>query len=319
MSGDGMVMNEEVYRHTHLLGTLIEVRLRGAEPAALDVVNRLVVDAIVRLQAVFSVFDEQSELSRWKRGEVDQPSAELVTVMSAAHEWQERSLGAFNPMTGLLSDVWLRAEERSSVPTAAELYEVASSIARPRFEITGGRLRRTGDCAALNLNAIAKGFIVDRASDLAMSSGDISMIVVAAGGDVLQRGAPAAKVGIENPLRPYDNEPPLTVIDLADAGLATSGAARRGVQIDGRRFSHVIDPRTGEPVDRQASISVVAPDAMTADVLATTLGMTNPAAAIDASTSFPECACLVIGVDGSRWADQTWRDRYGDPLLPTSG
>lgn len=252
-------MNEELYRHTHLLGTLIEVRLRGAEPAALDVVNRLVVDEIVRLQSVLSVFDEQSELSRWKRGEVDQPSAELVSVMSAALDWQERSHGAFNPMTGLLSDVWRRAEDRSSVPTPAQLHEVASSIADPRFEIRGGRLRCTGDCAALNLNAIAKGFIVDRAGDLALSSGDISMIVLAAGGDVLHHGAPAAKVGIENPLRPYDNEPPLTVIDLVDAGLATSGGARRSVQIGGRRFSHVIDPRTGEPVDCQASISVVTP------------------------------------------------------------
>lgn len=301
-----------VFRHTHLLGTVIEVRLRADGVESARAADRAIVDEVVRLEAVFSVHDDRSELSRWKR-DMAEPSAELVEVMSAALWWHDRSGGAFNTMCGVLSDVWRRAERDDRLPSSTELRHAADSIVEPRFSVDDGVVRRVGDCAALDLNAIAKGYIVDRACAQVMERGDVSMAVLSAGGDVLHRGVPSSRVGIENPLRAYDNEPPLTVIDLLDAGLATSGGSRRGVRIRGRRFSHVIDPRSGEPVSEQASISVAAPTAMTADVLATTLGVSAPAEAVAASETFEGCACLVIGNDGSRWPDSTWLSRFGEP------
>lgn len=310
---------ESVRRHTHMLGTVIDIRLRGDDVAALDVAERGIVDEIVRLEGVFSVFDEESELSRWKRGALPQPSQDFIEVMTAALDWQHRSNGAFNPLSGVLSQRWQRAASSGETPPMNELRRLARSISEPRFEVKDGHVQSIGDCNAINLNAIAKGFIVDRVCAATIESTGVSMVLVSAGGDMAHRGAPSVPVGIENPLRPYDNEPPLVVIGLGEAGLATSGGARRGFRVGTRSFSHVIDPRTGSPVDAQASISVVAPSAMEADVLATTLGMSSPSEAAHASEAYPGCACLVIGADGSRVANASWVAAYGNPdPLPIS-
>lgn len=309
---------EAVYRHTHLLGTRIDIRVRADDPDALPIADRSIVDEIVRLEAVFSVYDDDSELNRWKRDEVREPSEELIAVMSAALDWQVRSNGAFNPMSGALSDVWRRAEQDGRLPSPRELHDVATSITEHRYTCDDGTIIRIGDCTTLNLNAIAKGFIVDRACALTMQRGDVAMVMLSAGGDLVHRGEPSVQVGIANPLRPYDNEPPAAVIEFGGAGLATSGGSRRGFRIGGERFSHVIDPRTGAPVRGQASISVVAPDAMTADALSTTLGMSEPAEVVEASESYVGCACLAIGEDGSRWPNTQWLHAYGDPGSATT-
>jgi thiamine biosynthesis lipoprotein len=302
---------EFLFRHQPLLGTLVEVRIRAAHARSPEEIDAVIVGEISRLESVFSAYDDDSELNRWKRDELDEPSPELVDVMAAASRWQDRSDGAFNPMSGVLTALWQRAAVAGAPPAADELAAAAAAIAEPRFEVVDGILDRIGDCAALNLNAIAKGFIVDRAVDAAVDRFAPSMVVVSAGGDLRHSGEPPARIGIENPLRPYDNEPPLAVIELSDGGLATSGGARRGVRIGGDWFSHVIDPRSGEPVRAQASISVVAADAMTADVMATVLGLSNPQDAVDLAGSFDDVGCLVVGPDGTRWTDPTWRSRFG--------
>ena len=311
--------DESVSRHDGLLGTVVDIRIRCDDSAIGAAAHTSIVDEISRLEAVFSIHDEHSELSRWKRDEVPSPSPEFVHVMSAALEWQRRSHGAFNPMSGILSQIWRRAEDDGTVPGPRVLRDAARSIEDPRFVVLDGEVRRLDDCSALNLNALAKGYIVDQACAVAVDRFDISTALVAAGGDMVHHGERPARVGIENPLRPYDNEAPLVVIELAGSGLATSGGSRRGFRIDGMRFSHVVDPRTGRPVTGQASITVVAGTAMDADGLATTLGMTDPLDAIVASEQHQGCACLVIGVDGSRSANAQWLRAFGSPSPTTSG
>ena len=92
-------------------------------------------------------------------------------------------------------------------------------------------------------------------------------------------------------------------------GLATSGSARRGWRIAGRWYSHVIDPRSGRPVDHVASASVVAPDAATADAVATVLSVLAPAegvAFVEGLDDVPDVAALVVGADGSTWRSAGW-------------
>ncbi len=301
---------ESVSRHQGLLGTVIDVRVLAGEAVAPRVAD-VVVEEIGRLESVFSVFDPTSDLNRWKRDELGHQPEELVEVMTAALCWQRRSHGAFNPMVGLISAAWRRGADTGVRPSPAGVAALAASIAEPRFDVQRGEIVRTGDCTALDVNAIAKGYIVDRAARRAVRRYEPHMIVVGAGGDLLHRGAPPARIGIEDPLRPYDNEPPLAVVELSNAGLATSGGARRGFRIGDEWFGHVIDPRTGEPVGAQASISVVAPDAMTADVMATVLGLSEPATAVREADTIDDVGCLVVDPDGGRWVDVTWRSRFG--------
>ncbi len=293
------------YEHQAMLGTVVDVRVATDDEARADAADERVAAEITRLELVFSAYDEDSELGRWRRGEVKVPSPEFAELMGRALEWQIRSSGGFNPLIGELSALWQRAESTGSPPSETQLARAVTAIRAPRYEMDDGAPVATGDCSALNLNAIAKGYIVDRALDTAMADG-IAWVSVNAGGDLAIRGSETMRAGIENPHRPYDNEPPLTVVELADAALATSGDARRGFRVGGRWFGHVLDPKTGSPVEQIASISVVAPDAMTADVLATVAGVVAAAEAVELLDGLEGTEGLVVDRDRRQWVTRGW-------------
>jgi thiamine biosynthesis lipoprotein len=300
-------LEEYVFRHHPMLGTVVEVRVVAGSEAGARRVSDAAITEIARLESVFSAYDTASELSRWKRGDLANPSDEFNAVMAAALEWQRRSDGTFNPLTGAVSSMWQRAVARGAPPSASELRDVVDSIREPRFEMRDGRPVRLGDCAELNLNAIAKGFVVDAAVGAVAAAFDPAVILVSAGGDLAQRGDRPSTVAIENPMRPYDNEPPIALVELHNGGLATSGGSRRGFRIGDHFYSHVIDPRSGLPVEHHSSISVLASDAMTADVLATVAGMLPPPDAVRYVDGLTDTGCLIVDADGRQFADSTWR------------
>jgi FAD:protein FMN transferase len=256
--------------------------------------------ALDRLEDQFSIFRPQSELARWRRGEVGQPSIELRALLNAAAQWHRESGGVLNPAVGVLSRRWEKAADEGAVPSGEELVELAASIAAPRFV---GDVP-IGDCTELTFHSLAKGLIIDLA--MARAGADHGSLLVNVGGDLRHAGGAQIIVGIENPLRAYDNEPPLARVRLGNAALATSGGARRGWTIGDRWFSHVIDPRTGWPVEHIASASVVAADTMTADAIATVLSVLT----IDDGLSFADrfnAAAYIVGADGSVKINDAWR------------
>jgi thiamine biosynthesis lipoprotein len=291
--------------HHPLLGTVIEVRISGAERAATAADLRVVTE-IQRLERVFSVFDPSSELSRWRRGEDFELCAELDHVLRLALQWQDLSNGAFNPAAGVLTRIWRDARADDVEPDRGALVAAAASIAAPRYAagVTGGVVR-IGDCSEIDLNAIAKGFIVDCAA-AAGAAEAVDSVVVNAGGDLLHRGAGSVAVGIENPMTPYDNAPPLLTVDISGHGIATSGSARRGVRIGGHWFSHVIDPRDGQPVQHVRSASVIAADAVSADAIATVVGVLQPPAGVAFVDALDDVSCCIVDDGGTVWRSARW-------------
>lgn len=298
-------------RFEPLLGTVVEIRValdagRYEAESAAALIADTIVDEITRLEAIFSAVSASSELSRWSRGEIEQPGDELRDLLGAALEWVERSDGRFNPASGVLSAHWSDAERTGVLPDREVLAELAQTIVELPWSVVDDHVVQTGDCRNINLNAFAKGWIVDRSAEMAMARYVPHAVSVNAGGDLVQLGAEPLTVGIENPLRPYDNEPVLLSVNLSNEGLATSGKARRGFVIGGERYAHVIDPRTGWPVDHIASISVIAADAATADVLATILGVLEPSAAL-AEAGCYEAGCFIVDSTGTQFMNERWR------------
>jgi thiamine biosynthesis lipoprotein len=320
------------FQHHGLLGTDVELRLFGLKArhrGKAGEVARVVGDEIERLQAIFTAFDPSSELCRWRDGTLSRPSPEFSYLMGQVLMWWERSGGAFNPLTGRLGPLWAAAERSGRAPEDHELRRTAAGLQEPCFSMTDGVAVVDGDCRELNLNAVAKGYIVDRSLDTLEAwfedhGLDVDAMVVNAGGDICQRGVVPSSIGIENPLRPYDNEPPLTTIELQNGAIATSGGSRRGFTVGGRRHSHLLDPRTGRPVTHTASITVVAGDAATADVVATAAAVMAPTDAVDwidslSGDSAGPMAAMVIRPDGARHVTAGWRDATAAGARPTPG
>ena len=118
------------------------------------------------------------------------------------------------------------------------------------------------------------------------------------GGDLTTWGSQPLAVGITNPFGPFENARPLTAVRVKNGAIATSGGYLRGYWIDGRLYSHIIDPRTGRPADATAQATVLAPDSTTANALATALCVLDPREGRELIESMGDVECLIVPVAG---------------------
>ena len=292
--------------HEPLMGTLVTVRVRAVDADTAVAAEAAIVAEIERLEAILSAHRPTSEWSRWRRGELARPGPEVTAVLTLAAHWHGVSDGAFHPLAGMLRARWLRAADEGTAPTRDEMSELAATIGDLPYSIADGVVEPTGDCAALDLHAIAKGWIVDRAVERAVGMRGVTELLVNAGGDLLHRGPASITVGIEDPRRPFDNVPPLTRVTMRDSGLAASSGARRPLRVGGVRHSHVLDPRTGWPVEHVLGTTTIAPDAATADAVATIVGVLPVVDALALADSLSGVACLLLGADGELRASSRW-------------
>lgn len=274
----------------------MQISIDGRGRRLLDRARKVAVAEFERLEQVFTIYDSSSEVVRWRRGEVEEPSADLAAVLALARILGPATDGAFNPAAERLVEAWRAAEGTSCRPPADELAAIVEQIAQDPMEASG-----------LSLNAIAKGYIVDASVGLVSSIAGVERVTINAGGDIFHHGPRPTTVGIEDPRRPFDNVASLASVMLHNQALATSGSGRRGFVIDGTRFGHVIDPRTGQPVDHVLSASVVAPSAAVADALATAMMVLEPPRAIAIADSMPDVGLLIVGRDGTVTRNERWR------------
>lgn len=297
-------MSPFVAVHSPILGSDVEVRVDGGPGAALAA-DAAAVGEFERLTQVFTVYDQSSELARWRRGDLDACSPELTEVLAAAQSWHEASAGAFHPAIEPLRRRWLAAVAEDRLPDPAELAELVAACALLPFSVTDGQVHRLADCSGVDLNAIAKGYVVDRAAAAAFAVPGVDAVMINAGGDLRHLGVGSVLVGIEDPVTEVASASPRWRVQLSDAGLATSGAPWQRFRIAGQWLGHVLDPRTGWPVTHTVSASVIAADTTTADALSTILGVLTPADAL-ARAEAEGWACLLVAPDGSAQQSSAW-------------
>ena len=253
---------EFAFFHENVMGTSLELRVRADFDVAARRAENCVLAEIDRLSAIFSGYDPSSEFRRWQSGprEPVQVSSELFSVLHASDRWREASGGAFEPRVQWLSDIWSAAERRGRLPGAVELAEAKAVLARPAWRLEGPTVTRLSD-APVSLNAIAKGYIVERAAESALVDG-VRGLLLNVGGDLRVRGDFTRTIGIASPDSDTESSAPIALVELKDRALATSGRSQRGFRIGGKWYSHIFDPRTLQPVEGIASASVIAPRSM---------------------------------------------------------
>lgn len=272
-----------------LLGTRGEVAVSAPSTLAMEQAESAVIDEARRLEKVFTVYDEASDLHAMRRAGAT-TVAELQTVVSLALEWHQRTNGVFHPALQPLIDVWDHGEATGQVPDLVVLSATTAALAAWQGDHV--------DVSTINLNGIAKGWIADRALDAAFSHASVTSAWLSLGGDLVHRGDGSLVVGIENPARPYDNVPPMATVEVSNEALATSGGGRRWWEIDGSRYSKVLDPRTGRPADDVHSASVIASTATDADALATTCLVLEAEEALALVTTHA-ADCFLVCADGT--------------------
>lgn len=231
--------------------------------------------ALRQVNRQMSTYDPDSELSTFNRasvGETVHVSVALAEVATAAQALAERTGGAFDATVAPLVALWgFGAQAQERAPTAAQVDAARSRVGYRKVRVEAAPPRLVKQAAAtLDLSGIAKGYAVDQLAELLRAS-NCADFLVELGGEVRTAGAAPGgghwQVAVESP-----DGGQLATLRLRDGAVATSGDYRQRRVVDGKRVSHIIDPRTGHPVRHQtASVTVVAATAMEADGLATAL------------------------------------------------
>jgi thiamine biosynthesis lipoprotein len=295
-----------------VLGTSFELQVVADSTRAAELAQAAALAEVDRLEQILSGYSATSELARWQ-ATIDEDvavSAELATVLAAAECWRIRTNGAFHP--GAQAVVDLLREPEEGVPTAGEeaVQIVLGELRRPLWALDPERATaRRLSHRSISLDAIAKGYIVDRALEEAFAIHGISEVLLNIGGDLRHHGGERVPVGIADPLAPAENTPLLTIVEIENEALATSGGYRRGFRTGGRWVSHILDPRKGSPVERILSASVIAPDCATADALSTAFSVLAPAESVALADSLPGVDCFLVGMDGTPTASAGWHAR----------
>lgn len=266
------------------MGSPCRITVHAASRAAgLEAVDRAF-DEIERVNRLLSDYRDDSELARLNRAAGTGPvavSEELFELLRSLVPYHEQSAGAFDPTVGPLLRLWgLRGEGPAAVPAAHELAATLERVGFDRLRIDP-RERTVALPAGMSLDpgAFGKGYAVDRAVAVLRASG-IRSGVIDFGSTAFALGRPRGARGfrfeVRNPQGPAGS---LERLRLADRALSTSGGYERYVEIDGRRYPHLLDPRTGRPARAAASATVVAPSALEADILSTAIAVVGVEAA----------------------------------------
>lgn len=259
------------------MGTTFRIACHAADREGAERAVDACFQRIARLNAMFSDYDPTSELMSLCAPSTAYPkvvSAEMLALLTRAREIAQITDGAFDPTCGHLSQLWRRTKRQGRLPAAARLQaglEVTSwqsLILHPdqrAVTLKPGML--------LDLGGIAKGHAADECLRVLREHG-ITRAIVQAGGDTRAGDPPPGKTGWEVLLRTFsapDLEEKLETVLLANGAVSTSGDLYQFIEIDGRRYSHIIDPRTGLGLTQRIACSVFAPDCTTSDALATAM------------------------------------------------
>jgi len=269
---------------------------------------------IHRLNSIFSDYDAASEARILCDGAKVgvRVSDDLFRVLLASQEFSLRSKGAFDVTVGPLSKLWRRSLRRGVLPTADRLADARSRVGHNLIILDPKTKTVTllKQDMRLDFGGIAKGYALDAALDVLRRQG-IARALIQAGGDIRLGDPPPGRSGWRIGIaRVAGDGPPLHYRSLANAAVATSGDVSQYVAIDGRRYSHLIDPRTGWALSEHGIATVIAPDGMTADALASAANVLGPDKGIKLIESFPDVAALVVLVrDGRREVFESARMR----------
>lgn len=251
-----------------------EIRLVGPDEVLVQQAAKAGMKEVLRIEHKYSRYRPDSLLSciNAAAGQpqpvpIDEETAGLLQLGGQLHH---ASQGRFDLTSGVLRRAW--DFKRGRLPTQVQLDRLLPLVGWHRAEFDDRQVRLPIEGMELDLGGIGKEYAADRAAELCQAMGMVGGFVDL-GGDIRVIGPRADGTGWRLGIRdPWDEHKLLGELTLCQGALATSGDYERGFEVDGRRYGHLLDARTGWPVNHWSSVSVAAPNALAAGALAT-LGM----------------------------------------------
>jgi FAD:protein FMN transferase len=266
------------------MGTICQVELEPAADAPQRVERAFAEGS--RIESFLSTWRDDSELSALNRSGRARVSAALYELLRTAMAWSGRTEGTFNPLIRPLIDAW-KTRADGTLPSAVSIQAAMRRIDRENVRFGEGTEIALDNGAEFEEGAFGKGYAIGRMLDM-LGPGPV---LINFGGQLAVRGSRQVTVA-----DPEQRAEPAVTFTIVDASISTSSGSEKSFQLQGRRFSHLIDPRSGEALPPNGSVSVLDPDPLTADILSTALYVMGPRAGLRWANA-NRIAALFIGAD----------------------
>ncbi|MGV3532441.1 MAG: FAD:protein FMN transferase [Chthoniobacteraceae bacterium] len=300
------------------MGLPFRVTLYAPDEASARAAADAAFERIALLNGIMSDYDSDSELSRLSRtsgsGQAVPVSTLLWTVLERSQQLAERTGGAFDITVGPLVNVWRYARRKHELPRPDLLAQMHQRTGFRSLHLDPSTKSATLllPDMRLDLGGIAKGFAVDQALAVLREKG-FPRAFVAGSGDMAFGEPPPGERGWRIEVGRIEEKyaPPAEVLELANCAIATSGDVFQYVEIDGVRYSHIVNPWTGVGLTDHSLVTIIARDGITADSLATAVSVLGPERGLPFIEELPGAAALIARkpadrveiVTSSRWAE----------------
>lgn len=269
---------ETVQRSQPLLGTFVTITVHGADRAGLHRAVNEAFEEFRKVDALLSIHRNDSELALLNARAGQGPvavSAELAETLRQALQMSELTGGAFDVTIGPIAQLWGFIWKEHRLPSSDELARVLPLAGHRKIRLTEDRRAELPPGMQLDFGGMGKGLAVDRAI-AALERHGVGSAMVKAGGDLRVLGLPPGKDGWEVQIEDPAKQGRRASFKIKHGALSTSGNYENFFEVEGRRYSHIIDPRNGMPVEGIASCTVLAPTCAESDVLGTAFFVMGP-------------------------------------------
>lgn len=315
-----------LYRDSRIImGTLFEVqvydanavRARGAIAAALD--------EMARVDRLLSNYNSASELSRMNQEASQGPfhaSDELFNFVAACRRFYDQTEGTFDPTVGALVRAWGFFSRQPGLPSAQQIAaaKLASGFDKVHIDPAEKTIRYAVAGLEMDPGGIGKGYAADRAIELLKRLGIHAALVNAGGSSISAIGHPpgqrAWRIAISNPENQASQAKQagaLAVVELRDTSLSTSGVSRQSLQSGTHTYSHIFDPRTGEPVENMCQVTVVTQKGTVAEALSKAAFILSREDLESVLTRYP--GSHVLRLEGSCASNSVWVTQRSESVI----
>ena len=295
---------ENLYQRSfYTMGSAVELKLYSPSEELFHRVVDACVERTGEIDRLFSNYRDDSVLAEVNRkagvGPVSVPG-EFLRLVRTSIRYSELTDGAFDITVGSLFELWRAETGAGRLPARSRIRDALGCTGFRKIKIDEVRSRvfLDGDCVRLDFGAVGKGYAVDEMVKIARKNG-ITRGLVNFGGNIYAMEPPAGRKFWDVRVRkPGSGSEIISRLDLANRGVATSGDYERYFEHAGKRYSHIIDPRTGWPTEDVTSVVAVSKTATEADVFSTAVSVLGPRGAKALVRKDISLGFFVIGKDG---------------------
>jgi thiamine biosynthesis lipoprotein len=303
------------------MGVPFRITLYAANESVAEAAANAAFARVEVLNSILSDYDPDSELSRLSfssgQGKAVAVSSDLWRVLEVSQQMSERTEGAFDITIGPLVNTWRRARRKRELPSPDLIAEMRQRVGYRHLQLDPKTKSATliKPDMRLDLGGIAKGYAADEALKVLKDRG-IERALVAASGDMAASEAPPGKPGWRIEVAPLDapDAPAPRFVWLRNSAISTSGDTFQRLEINGVRYSHILNPATGLGLTDHCLVTVLGPDCTTTDSLETTISVLGPERGLELIAATPGTAVHIVRKPGEQievYDSQNWNELAG--------